>query len=399
MKAAGRQVAAAVAALVLGGAAAGCGEQEEKKGSHEIWFMGSVSDGATGEVIKEYEISLKYGTTNITGTVDTTTGRYTLGPLRAWNDYAVTISRPYYRAFVSYNAGIAPPTPPAASQQSDVYSANTTQTFNFDAYLFPESLQSPAVSISITKPDATAEPASGSIRLRPTSLPSIQDAQAGVGMQVWANDQDILANVLTGTFSGGAYVVDAGALVYGVTYQVAIFGVEGFQPVGPSTMLTVRAGFQESLTVPLTSTAAPLMITSHTIAQCRPAGQSTNVQSTAQITFRFNNSSVEDVTTAAGRGPEVLDNGLSVVTTMFGTLKPNALTTERERGTSFALSGDTLSIAWNPSAGLVAPSATDLIQSVTYSGLSSIMLQPSGRPDLVKSLAVLLNMSSILCAN
>ena len=50
---------------------------------------------------------------------------------------AVQISAPYYRPFISYNSGIAPPTPPPASQASDVYNSNTTQTFNFDAYVFP----------------------------------------------------------------------------------------------------------------------------------------------------------------------------------------------------------------------------------------------------------------------
>ena len=49
------------------------------------------------------------------------------------------------------------------------------QTLDFDAYLFPDSLQSSALTVNITKADPTAAPASGSIRLRPSTLPVIQD--------------------------------------------------------------------------------------------------------------------------------------------------------------------------------------------------------------------------------
>src|SRR6185436_16896098 len=108
MKAFGRQVLAAVALLTAGGFFAGCSD-EEAKGNHQIWFMGSIYNGATGELVFDYGISLTYGTTTIQGKVDGYTGRYTLGPLPAWNDYAVTISSNNMRGFVSYNSGIAPP--------------------------------------------------------------------------------------------------------------------------------------------------------------------------------------------------------------------------------------------------------------------------------------------------
>ena len=190
--------------------APGCGD-EETKGSHQIWFMGSVYNGATGSILSAnnytpYEISLVSGTTTIRGTVDAN-GRYTLGPLQAWNDYAITISAPDYRAFTSYNAGIAPPTPPPASQASDVYTANTTQTFDFDAYLFPDGLQ--AAGADRQHPQARRDRGArgGSIRLRPTSRRSIQDQAAGVTGQVWANDQDMLAAVHSRDFTGGTIVV------------------------------------------------------------------------------------------------------------------------------------------------------------------------------------------------
>src|SRR6185436_19382701 len=78
MKAFGRQVLAAVAVLTVSGFAPGCSD-EEAKGNHQIWFMGSIYNGATGELVFDYGISLTYGTTTIQGKVDGYTGRYTLG--------------------------------------------------------------------------------------------------------------------------------------------------------------------------------------------------------------------------------------------------------------------------------------------------------------------------------
>jgi hypothetical protein len=379
--------------LAFGGLAAGCGGEEDKKGNHQIWFMGSIYDGATGLIIKDYQIALTFGTTTLQGTVDANTGRYTVGPLSAWNDYAVTISRPYYRPFVSYNAGIAPPAPPAASQQSDVYSANTTQTFNFDAYLFPQDLAASDVTINVLKADTTAPLAEGKIRLRPTSLPSIQDTTAGVMGQVWANDQDILAAVYFSPFSGGSAVVGSADLVYGVTYTVTIYDVPGFQPA----TATLRAGLQDNVSVNITTTASPLMLVSSTASMCKPYNVSTLVPNTAQITFTFNTAMVEDATTAAGKGPEVLDNGLTALTMLGATLKTNASTTLQERGTAFLLNGATLTISWNPMAGISTQISGDTIQYVIYNNLSQIQLQPTGHPELVKTLSTLVGASSIQC--
>jgi hypothetical protein len=387
----------AAVAVAFVGLTAGCGDKADPKGNHEIWFMGSIYDGASGAVLGGYGISLTYGPTTIQGKVDGN-GRYTLGPLPAWNDYAVTVSLDGYRPFTSYNSGISPPSPPTTSQAADVYDANTTQTFDFDAYLFPSSIQSSALTITIVKADPNAERAAGSVRLRPISQPSIQDAIGGVGNQVWSNDQDMLAAVYNSQFTDGSIIIDPSSLVYGVNYQVTVYDVPGFVPV---TGQTVRAGAQDSLIINISTTAAPLQIVSNTISMCRPAGQSTNVVMTAQVTFKFNTSSVEDATPAtSGRAPEVLDANLSVSTAMGATLKSNLSTNVQERGTSFVLTGDTLSIWWNPSIGLNTASATDTINSVTYNGLSGISLQPTGHPELVKTLSALLNnQTSIYCAN
>ena len=381
----------ASARTTVSGFAPGCSD-EEAKGNHQIWFMGSIYNGATGELVFDYGISLTYGTTTIQGKVDGYTGRYTLGPLPAWNDYAVTISSNNMRGFVSYNSGIAPPTPPPASQQSDVYTANTTQTFDFDAYVFPADVMSSSLTVNVLKADPTAAAAEGKIRLRPTTLPVIQDQTAGVTGQVWANDQDILVNAVSRDFSGGTITVEAEALVYGVNYQVTVYGVTGYQ-VGTAT---VRAGVQDSVIVTLTTSASPLVLVSSTAATCRPFGTSTTVSNTAQITFTFN-SPIEDVTTTAGKGPEVLDNGMTVLTAMSAVLKTNASTLVQERGAMFLINNNTLTISFNPVAGIATQLVNDTITYVIYNNLSSIRLQPMNHPELATSLGTVINMSTIQC--
>jgi hypothetical protein len=393
MKVYGRQILAAVAMLAVGGFASGCKDDDPTGANHQIWFMGSIYDGATGAVLLDYDISLVYGSTTVKGKVDRGTGRYTLGPLPAWNDYGVVISQGGYRAFTSYNSMIAPPTPPPASQQSDVYTARTSQTFDFDAYLFPDSLVSSALTVNITKADPAAAAAAGSIRLRPSTLPVIQDQASGVTGQVWSNDQDILSSVYAADFTDGTLAIDPGMLVYGVTYQVTVYNVEGYQP----GTATVRAGLQDSVIVNITTSASPLVLVSSTATNCKPYGTSTTVSNTAQVVFTFNTSAVEDVTSSVGKGPEVLDNGLTI-STMFGaTLKSSASTAVQERGTMFLLNGNTLTISFNPNMGIQSQIANDTITYVIYNNLSAIMLQPTGHPELVKSLSTLTALSSIQC--
>ena len=117
------------------------------------------------------------------------------------------------------------------ASNADVYQANTTQTKNFDAYVFPDSLTAPPTTISIVQSGPMPMPLVG----HPPVAADHPVVDAGSverrSIAVWTNDQDILATVITESFSAEAtYTVDAGRLVYGVTYQVTIYNVEGFQP-------------------------------------------------------------------------------------------------------------------------------------------------------------------------
>src|SRR6185295_15474815 len=95
----------------------GCGgDSGPHTGKHDIWFMGAVVNGVTSTPLTDYTITLVWGNNSSKGKVDGTTGRYVVGPLQAWNDYGILIEAGAgYRAFSSYNAGIAPPAPSATA--------------------------------------------------------------------------------------------------------------------------------------------------------------------------------------------------------------------------------------------------------------------------------------------
>jgi hypothetical protein len=100
MGAFGKSMRFALGAVLL--ATIGCGSSDNG-GNHEIWFMGAIIDGATGkpitaDIVPDVKITLVYGQTKKDGKVDGTTGRFTLGPLKAWNDYGILIDAgPSYR--------------------------------------------------------------------------------------------------------------------------------------------------------------------------------------------------------------------------------------------------------------------------------------------------------------
>jgi hypothetical protein len=378
----------ALAAWIALSAVAGCGSKEDPKGQHEIWFMGSVVDGASGALVKDYTVTLVYGSHTVNGTVDATTGRYVVGPLPAWNDYGILISSTGYRAFSSYNAGISPPAPPASSISSDVYSSSTTQTKDFDAYLFPDSVTVPPTIVTIVESGSNPMPASGNIRLAPTTMSILQSQTTEVPMQVWTNDNDILASVVSGTFTNGTFAIPDQALVYGVTYQVVVYGVGGYQ-AGSGTL---QAGLQTGTQVTIAPTpGTPLLLVSQTPMPC--VAYNTPVSTTtpaAQVVLTFNQK-IEDATTTAGKGAEVLDNQVSVTTLSGYGLKANVSATAQERGTSFVIADNTLTISFTPSVGLSTVSPGDVLQYVIYNGFSSIYLQPAGHADQKVTLSSLLN--------
>jgi len=386
----------------VAGTATGCnGNDGPHDGTHNIYFMGTVIDGvlntplaATDPKNPPYEISLVYGTTTEKGKVDAS-GRYTLGPLPAWNDYGIIITATNagdYRSFSSYNAGIAPPAPPTTSLSADIYTADTTQTFDFDAYVFPTSATAPDVTLTISETDqpATTTPmAAGTIRIQPTSQSVIQGKTGEVGSQVWTNSQDLFASAITDTFTAGTYTVMGAKLVYGVTYAATVYGVDGHQPNSG----TFQAGITSSSSIavtPLTTTPLPpptLVSTSGTCHTGSAPVSTTTPIATVTITF---NVPVADGTTSAGGDAEIIDNGVTVQTSGISTLKSNLSSAAQERGTSLIFSGNTLTIGWTPSIGLASPGASDVVQYVYYQNLSSMYVEQPNHPESRVSLASVL---------
>jgi hypothetical protein len=280
--------------------------------------------------------------------------------------------------------------------------------------MFPTSLKAPAVTLSIaTLDDATGAPAlgkaSGKIRLRPQTQSGLQ-VGAGDGVtgaprasrRVWANDEDLLTNTLIKDFMNGkadfAPGDPAGDLVYGVQYEVSIYNVDGYQPMVLSGAAGVVAGTVLSKTIQLAKVLRdPLRITGSTATMCTPPTPAATTPG-AQIVLTFN----ENVEAVGTTFAEDVDNGLSIVSVPMPAafnscpLKFNVDATKQERGSSVAISGMTMTFAFNPSVGLtdgmggLVCTAPASISSVTYGNLSAIVLQPMGDPSRKRSLSQML---------
>jgi hypothetical protein len=392
--------------------AGGCGTGGPTSADHTVYFEGNVYDGAVGTPLMKAmltSIAIEYRDTAIKVAIGDD-GRFTSqDPLPTWQDYMVTIMADGYRPFVSHNPGFEVPASLAA-MQSGLAQITTTQTFSFDAYMFPTSLKAPAVTLSIaTVDDATGVPAlgkaSGTIRLRPQTQSGLQ-VGAGDGVtgaprasrRVWTNDEDLLTQTIIKPFMNGEAAFAAGDLVYGVQYEVSIYDVDGYQPTVLSGAAGIVAGSVLSKTIQLAKVLRdPLRITGNTATMCTPPAPTLTTPG-AQIVLTFS----EDIEAVGTTLAEDVDNGLSIVSVPMPAafsscpLKVNVDATKQERGSSVAISGMTMTFAFNPSVGLtdgmggLVCTAPASISSVTYGNLSAIVLQPVGDPSRKRNLAQML---------
>ncbi len=366
---------------------------------HTVSFVGFAYDGVSGDRLTGYALTLEVADTQSDGTV-ADSGRYNAGPISVWDDFTVVIGRgDDYRDFRSHNARIG--LPPELAQSDDIADIASHQTLHFDAYLFPASLEAPAVTFTIETPAGT--PPSGSIRLRPIG-PSIlagsDDTPAGVPDQVWVNDEDLQGGVLSADFSGGTFTIDAGTLIYGVQYGVDIYGVSGHQPLAA----TYAAGIETNKTFTLEEEVAePLVVTDSSVETCTPPGSPTDT-SGAIVTIQFNHP-IELAASAYPGGPvEALDDGISIVSTdsqgdgvLLNTLYADMLDNTQERGVTATATNNTLTISWNPNLGLETKDPDDPIDQVTYAGLANVQIQRMGSPSSAATLSTLLGQATIVC--
>jgi hypothetical protein len=404
----GKSLYAALLYAGLSSVSVGCGSNGPTSADHNVYFEGNVYDGSgqtMGIVLDKTQIgsiSIAYREKLLRVDIDDS-GRFTTkDPLPTWQDYVVTIAADGFRPFVSHNPGFEVPASLAAMQQG-LADISTTQTFNFDAYLFPSALVAPAMTISVaTVDDTTGNPAlgkaAGTIRFRPTTQSGIQIGTTG-SRRVWANDNDLLTSTITKSFMNGKADVMAGELVYGVQYEISVYDVTGYQPSVTPAGGGIVAGTVMSKTIQLTKVQKdPLRIVASTATMCTPPSPTATTPG-GQIVLTFSEP-VEPVGTTYA---EDFDNGLSI------TVLPNSFSTcqlksgfadptKQERGTSIAITGSMMTVAWNPSVGLTAPTdawgfsvctTPTSISTVSYN-VSTISLQPVGDPTRKRPLSTML---------
>jgi len=406
----GRQAITVVAAVLMAGLACGSSNSSSGTAQHQVYLVGYVYDGASGQRLGPTDItgmSIKYRDQVVHVKIEDDGRFVSTDPLPVWQDYSVYVGATGYRPFVSNNAGFD--IPKALQMTEGASSTGTVQTFEYAIRLFPASLQSPAVTITIEKADAlvTTPPparAMGTLRLTPASSPAVQQSPLTTDRE-WANDEDLLTQTVTQTFTDGSASIAAGTLVYGVSYQMAIFDVAGYQPLTGLTNTTsgyVTAGAVTSLLVTLQpEVKAPLRILGNDADKCTPPTPSLNAYgATIDLTFS------EPIEPAGPTFAEDIDNGVSITassTTTTSTVCPlntSVDPTKQERGTKATISGQVLTLSFDPVVGLsiittygttcATPSS---ITSVVYA-LSNVYVQPVGDPVRKASVGTLLSQTT-----
>jgi hypothetical protein len=369
---------------------AGCGDGESHDaGKHEATFAGYVFDGSKDERLKNYAIEAWVDGKTIKGKVDAATGRYTLGPIRSWRDYTITITAEGYRAFRSHNAGFEIPS--SFSNTDEGVRVDTKQSFLVDAYLFPTTLVAPETKLVVKLQDSQEKP-SGKIRMRPMGvfvLGTDMDELGGVEGQVWLNDEDMQGRTVFREFQNGELVLAAGDLLYGVQYDVTIYDVAGYAPLEDDSGLGAGQDAYRAYTLEK-QTTEPLAVTAFTAADaCTPSIVTDNTAgSTITITL---NSPIELVN--SGEATDALRDASRAESNdgsnASGTEVDNPL-----QGVGITADGATITLHWNPDADLAVKDINDPIRCVQYRNLDDIALRKAGESSPVSTLRDLIFQAS-----
>jgi hypothetical protein len=396
-------------------AASACGGKDSHE-DNQVFFVGYAYDGATGTRLDKTmlnDVSILYGDKTILFDI-ADDGRFTSKTaLPTWRDYTVKIDATGYRSFASYNTGID--VPASLAMTNGVAQAETVQTLDFSAYLFPVSLKAPKLTLTITVPDSmtggpVTDMVNGQLRLRPQSTSAILIGGSSTttpAKRIWANSEDLLTQTIETSFSNGSATIEEGAMVYGVAYQLTVFGVEGYQPLDftgtsgtSSTNPPIVAGTVTSASFMLSPVAQdPLKIVAFDGASCVPPSPTSNVYG-GKLTLTFN----FDVEPVGSTIAEDIDNGLSITvpsssSTTYCTLRSASGDPSQERGSKVEFAGNTMTFSFNPTLGISTTSSfggtCTLPPSITgityYQGTPTIYLQPKGQPLRKRSLYTMLS--------
>jgi hypothetical protein len=395
---AGLQLSTAFIAAMV--AAAGCGKDDSPSGDHKVFLFGYVYDGATGARLDKATVgtmAITYGDKVLKVQVEDDGRFVTKDPLPTWQDYTVSIKAGGYRDFFSQNRGFD--VPPSYTQNDMIATSGSTQTFQFDAYLFPSSLTAPAVTLSVNLPSDVASTtpttkAAGTARLRPTSSSSIESTADPSRFRRWPNDNDLLTQTISKPFTDGKVDIAAGEMVYGVAYQLSLFDVDGYQPMVSATSLV--AGTFTSRSFDLTrETRDPIRVLNVDSTGCGIPLPTANAFG-AQIVVTFN----QPVAFVGSTSREDVDNSLFVVassntsTIYTCPLNTNLDSTVQERGSKVEVSGNTITFSWNPASAWATTVAgvscgiSPAVTSVSY-GTSGLSVMPAGGDSRTESRSLL----------
>lgn len=353
-------------------------------GNNIYWFNGRVYDGATGARITGYQIRLLYRDRSEVGSVEAN-GRYLLGPLQPFADYTVEITANGYRSFLSHNPMRNPP-------------VSASQTFYYDAYLFPNSLRPADTRVRVTLADVDATPANGAVRLQPSNDPSLartpEQTPVGVGdgmaRQIWMNDEDLQFRTVTRPITDGVASFAGADLVYGVSYRVTVFGVSGHQDGTDG----LRAGIDSDRAVVLQPYEATELNLSFNSA-------SLGVVPSGEVVLVLNQPFTIDPTQTDAAVLRALDAGIRI--TSFDD-NNNGMTNRLrddtpagvDRGVGFQITGNRFTLRWDRANALAMADAGDFIREVSYGGLGAIRVRPvGGGPSTARSLRDLVGADSV----
>jgi hypothetical protein len=360
----------------------------------DYYFAGRVYNGVDGTRLIDYKLDLQFLDRDLSGSVDGD-GRYFVGPLTPFNDYTVAIRAQGYRSFLSHNV--------MKLNDELTMNANTSddnqhpdQSQYFDAYLFPTDVISPGVTFRITLSDSSDLP-SGTLRLRPTASSSLVsdpvDMPAGVAGQVWHNDEDLQFSSVSRDFTDGVVTFAPGDLVYGVTYEVTIYNIDGH---GTTTgVYTAGANGNASFVVsPLASSPLALAFVSTQLGVPTPTGE---------VVFILNQPVILDPLNTADSYLRSLEANFTIsspdanMNGMTNTLKPfDPAAPAGSRGLTLTVAGDKVTVQWDPTKALMTTDMADPIHSVTYGGLAGVVLRPvNGVASDAASLSTLLGAVAI----
>jgi hypothetical protein len=360
----------------------------------DYYFAGRVYDGVAGTRLVDYDIQLQFLDHEMGGTVDKD-GRYFLGPLTPFNDYTIAIEAQGYRPFLSHNAMKVNDELTNNKNPSDD-NQHPDQSQYFDAYLFPLEAVSPAATFTISLGDSAALP-NGSIRLRPTNSSSLIsdpiDMPAGVAGQVWHNDNDLQFASVERDFTNGTVSFATGDLIFGVTYAVTIYNVAGH--TATTGFYTAGVDGDASFVVnPVGTATLALAFVSTQLGTPTPSGE---------VVFVLNQPVELDPLATADSYLRSLEANFTInspdanMNGSTNTLRPfDPMAAAGSRGLSLTVSGDTVTVDWDPTKALLTSDSADPIHSVTYGGLAGVKLRPvNGTAADAKTLANLLGAVSI----